>query len=39
LPEAGADVILIGGALPGLADQADANPEITLRTDRHPRGL
>ena len=37
--EAGPDVILIGGALAGLADEADANPEISLRTDRHPRGL
>src|SRR5438552_6321808 len=37
--EAGPDVILIGGALAGLADEADANPEISLRTDRHPRDL
>ncbi len=37
--EAGPDVILISRALAGLADETDANPEISLRTDRHPRGL
>ena len=39
LPEADADIILIAGALAGLADETDAYSEISLRTDRHPLSL
>ena len=35
LTEAGRDVVFVGGPLAGLADEADANLKISLRTDRH----
>src|SRR5207253_6177008 len=39
LTETGRDIVLVGGALAGLADEADANLKISLRADRHVRDL